>query len=113
MPAWGISATRCRVGQALAQQAGTVCSSCYAMRGTYGFSSVQNKLEERYQGLFHPLWSPAMVFLIRYFCGRYFRWFDSGDVSDIHHLQNIFTICRHTRDVLQKKTWGRKGRGAS
>ena len=99
-PAWGISAARCRVGQVLAQEAGTVCHSCYATQGTYRFSSVQLKLEERFHGLSNPLWTPAMVFLIRYFCGRYFRWFDSGDLMGVRHLHNILTICRHTRDVL-------------
>jgi len=99
-PAWGISAFRCRVGQILARREGTVCHDCYAMKGTYGFSSVQDKLEQRYRGLFDPLWVPAMVFLIRWHAEGHFRWFDSGDVQNVRHLQNIITICRHTRDVL-------------
>ena len=45
-PSWGISAARCRVGMALARREGTVCSGCYAMKGTYGFTNVQEKLEE-------------------------------------------------------------------
>jgi hypothetical protein len=99
-PAWGISATRCRVGAALAQRPGAVCSGCYALRGRYVFPAVQAKLEERYRGLFHPLWTPAMVFLIRWYADQYFRWFDSGDLQGQNHLRNILTICRHTRDVL-------------
>lgn len=79
-PSWGISATRCRIGQALARREGTVCSGCYALRGRYRFAAVQARLEARYRGLFHPLWTPAMVFLVRYFCDRYFRLFDSGDL---------------------------------
>jgi hypothetical protein len=99
-PSWGISATRCRVGALLAQRPGTVCHGCYALGGRYAFAAVQEKLEARYRGLFDPLWSPAMVFLIRWYAGRYFRWFDSGDLQGENHLRNILTICRHTRDVL-------------
>src|SRR5438128_369123 len=80
-PSWGISAMRCRIGAALARRPGTVCHECYALGGHYVFSSVQAKLEERYHGLFHPLWTPAMVFLIRWYASRYFRWFDSGDLQ--------------------------------
>lgn len=98
-PSWGISAARCRVGQALARREGTTCHDCYAMKGTYGFPNVQAKLEERYQGLFHRLWTPAMVFLVRYFCDRYFRLFDSGDIVDEHHYRNIITMARHMPDV--------------
>jgi hypothetical protein len=98
-PSWGISATRCRIGQALARQEDTVCSGCYALRGRYRFSAVQDKLEGRYQGLFHPLWTPAMVFLVRYYCDRYFRLFDSGDLQGVNHLRNIVTLARHVPDV--------------
>lgn len=98
-PSWGISAARCRIGQVLAQRPGTVCNGCYAMRGTYGFSSVQQKLEQRYQGLFHPLWTPAMVFLVRYHCDQYFRVFDSGDLQSVSHLKNLITLARNVSDV--------------
>ncbi len=98
-PSWGISATRCRIGQILAQREGTVCSGCYALKGRYCFNAVQSKLEERYRGLLHPLWTPAMVFLIRYFCDRYFRLFDSGDLQGVNHLRNIITVARHVPDV--------------
>jgi len=36
-PAWGVPATRCRVGSILAQEPGTVCHDCYAMKGTFRF----------------------------------------------------------------------------
>lgn len=99
-PSWGISAARCRIGSVLAQREGTVCHDCYAMKGTYGFASVQEKLEQRYRGLFHPLWTPAMVFLIRWEAEGYFRWMDSGDLAGVNHLRNVLTVCRQTRDVL-------------
>lgn len=98
-PSWGISATRCRIGQVLASREGTVCSGCYALRGRYRFGAVQEKLEERYRGLFHRLWTPAMVFLVRYYCDRYFRLFDSGDLQGVNHLRNIITLAQHVPDV--------------
>lgn len=98
-PSWGISATRCKIGAVLAAMEGTVCSECYALKGHYVFPNVRNKLEERYRGLFHPLWTPAMVFLIRWYADRYFRWFDSGDLQDINHLRNICTVAKNPPDV--------------
>src|SRR5947209_11117265 len=50
-PAWGISATRCRVGSVLARKEGSVCASCYAMKGTFHIGSNQQKLERAYAGL--------------------------------------------------------------
>ncbi len=99
-PSWGIPATRCKVGSVLAQQRGSTCSFCYALRGNYLFPNVEQKLEERYAGLFHKLWVPAMIFLVRWQCDRWFRWLDSGDVQDANHLQNLITICRHTQDII-------------
>ena len=98
--AWGISAFRCKVGSALGKVENSVCASCYAMRGRYGFANVQRKLEERYRGLFSPLWTPSMVFLLNWNCDRHFRWFDSGDVQSEPQLLNICAVARHTRHLL-------------
>jgi hypothetical protein len=98
-PSWGISATRCQLGSLLAEKPGTVCNDCYALKGRYRFKNVQAKLEERYQGLFNPLWTPAMVYLIRWHCDRYFRPFDSGDLQGENHLRNIVTIAQAVPDV--------------
>src|SRR5207247_2375847 len=40
-----------------------------------------------------------MIFLITYYCDRYFRWFDSGDLQGASHLQNICTVAAHTPEV--------------
>jgi hypothetical protein len=99
-PSWGLPATRCKIGSLLARKEGTVCHSCYARKGRYAFPAVKRKLEERYRGIFHELWTPSMVFLIRWYTERYFRWMDSGDVADANHLRNICTIAEHTPDIL-------------
>lgn len=98
-PAWGLPATRCKAGSRLVGTEGSVCGSCYALKGRYLFENVQDKLERRYEGLFHPLWVPAMVFLIRWHADHHFRFFDSGDLQDENHLLNICVIARHTPDV--------------
>ena len=43
-PAWGISATRCRIGSILARQENTVCAGCDAMKGTFRATNVADKL---------------------------------------------------------------------
>jgi ubiquinone biosynthesis O-methyltransferase len=40
-----------------------------------------------------------MVFLVRYYCDRYFRLFDSGDLQGVHHFKNIIALARHVPDV--------------
>jgi hypothetical protein len=41
-----------------------------------------------------------MVLLIRWHVGRYFRWFDAGDLLGDWLLFNICQVAIHTRDVL-------------
>lgn len=99
-PAWGISATRCRVGSALAKEPGTVCAACYAMKGTFRAKNVTDKLERAYRGLFDPRWTPALYGLVRFYAKDRFRFFHSGDFQDRHHFLNVMRICAATRDVL-------------
>jgi hypothetical protein len=93
-PAWGISV--------LAKQPGTTCSECYALKRNYRRETVQEKLKERYRGLFNLLWTLAMAFLIHHYCDRYFRFFESGDLQEVNHLKNIVTIAEAETDV---KIW--------
>lgn len=99
-PAWGISATRCRIGSALARRENTVCAACYAMKGTFRAKNVADKLERAYRGLFDPRWTPALYALIRWHARDRFRFFHSGDFQGRNHFLNIMRICAATRDVL-------------
>src|SRR5947208_149577 len=94
--AWGIPATRCRIGSALAQVGGSTCESCYALKGTFRFKGVKDVLEENYRKLQNALWTPAIAAQIRWLGEERFRWFLSGDVQGVSHLRNIIRVCLAT-----------------
>lgn len=95
--AHNISAFDCIMGSELAEKENSVCSDCYARKGRYRFANVQNALKRRLAALDHPLWIPAMVRLI----GKqeYFRWFDSGDLQSVLHLEKILAVIEQTPDT--------------
>ena len=109
--AWGLSAKRCILGSQLRAIRGTVCSTCYALRGNYTFAPVQRGLERRYRALSHPSWCDAMIFMINYRADQgheYFRWFDSGDVQSTEHAVMIAKVARGTpvvRHWIASKEW--------
>lgn len=95
MPCYGYSlpAKRCKVGAKLQNIKGSICASCYALKGFYGFPKVQEALEKRYQAIFNPKWEDAMVTLIsKQEKSGFFRWHDSGDLQSIEHLCKIVNI---------------------
>lgn len=101
MPGYSFSipAEFCNVGSKLREIKGSVCSSCYACKGFYGFSNVQSALANRMLNLYHPDWVEAMAFLINSKKSRHFRWFDSGDIQDMQNLLNIIEVCKLTPDI--------------
>jgi hypothetical protein len=99
-PAWGISALQCDVGTRLRKVAGSTCAGCYAMKGTFRSANVVKKLEQAFEGLQSPLWTPAAAAMIRWYAKERFRWFHSGDIQGINHLRNIIRVCLETPDVL-------------
>ena len=67
-----------------------MCSSCYALRGRYLNPSVAMAHQRRREAIMHPLWPDAMAVLIdAYARGGHFRWFDSGDLQSVEHLDKI------------------------
>jgi len=93
---YGISALDCNRGSELAQIEGTVCERCYARRGHYTCKRVAGAHERRIAAIDHPQWVDAMVFLINVYGERHFRWFDSGDLQSLSHLERIVEVCEHT-----------------
>ena len=78
-----------------------MCESCYACSGGYCFPNVQAALQKRFDSLEHPDWVSSMSRLINHYSKKseYFRWFDSGDLQSVAHLQRIVEVCRATPAV--------------
>ena len=91
---FGIPANKCKTGSKLANVAGTVCSKCYALKGSYTWSSTKTAQQRRYNRLKHPKWVTAMTTLVKRI--PWFRWHDSGDVQGDWHMDNIIEVCRNT-----------------
>lgn len=99
---WGISASKCVTGIKLSKLPNSSCGTCYAKYGKYPTPVVMDCHERRLQGIDHPLWVDAMVYLMQFHSLSDFRWFDSGDIQSLEHLQKIVTIARK---LPQVKFW--------
>ena len=94
-PSDNTPASRCITGAKLRLVPGSVCSSCYALKGNYKrFPKVEEALERRFKSLGHGSWIEAMAALIKKH--KFFRWHDAGDIQSAKHLQNIFEVCKLT-----------------
>ena len=95
---YNLPASACQTGAKLAQIPGTPCHGCYALKGRYNFSNVQQALRRRLKSLMHPLWTVAMTVLVK---GKnHFRWHDSGDIQSVDHLKKIFEVCNNTPGTM-------------
>jgi len=97
--AYGISAKRCGVGGKLAEQPGSVCHGCYAMKNNYTYPSVKTAHEKRWEALQDIwAWTDNMSTLLQRLgtmlpdAERCFRWHDSGDVQSLEHLDAIVQV---------------------
>lgn len=107
--AYGISATKCKVGGALQKVEGSVCHKCYALKGHYTHKGVKACHAKRLASLDHPQWVDAMVFMIKFRKARWFRWHDSGDLQSVLHLCRIIEVakqCRGTKFWLPTRETG-------
>ena len=96
-PAYNLPAWACKTGSKLRKVPGSPCYGCYAFKGRYNFSNVQQALQRRLEALESPLWVEAMVTLIK--GQEFFRWHDSGDIQSEQHLKNIFEVCKLTPET--------------
>ena len=94
----GLPAWECKTGSKLREIEGSVCSSCYAMKGCYTmYPAVKAAQYKRLAALSNPLWIEAMVKLIK---GQgVFRWHDAGDIQDSEHLRKIASVCIRTPET--------------
>lgn len=100
---YSIPASECKTGKKLAEVKGSTCYNCYALKGNYNFSNVQNAMYTRYSTIQSYMWVEAMVLTIAIFeKSGYFRWHDSGDLQDVDHL---FKICKVAEYLPEIKFW--------
>lgn len=119
MPGLGTStpSDACPIGSRLAKIPGTVCSGCYAAKGSYTWQNVQTALERRLaivracegDPIAAERWIEAMSFLLntrrdKWRPGapqdhRFFRWHDSGDLQGVYHLGMIDGVAARTPRV--------------
>ena len=93
LPAW-----ECKTGSKLRKVKGSVCASCYALKGNYTrYPAIKAAQYRRLEAMKHPDWVTAMAAVIKR--QKWFRWHDAGDGQDQQHLQKIFEICRLTPDT--------------
>jgi hypothetical protein len=95
MPCFGYSipARHCITGSKLRNVDNTICGICYALKGRYSFSNVQDAMERRFQSLQDERWVEAIVTAIRSNeSSGYFRWHDSGDLQGVWHLAKIVEV---------------------
>ena len=121
MPCQGFSipARFCKTGQKLRSVVGSVCSKCYALKGRYPTSVVQNALDRRFAKLNDPQWVDAMTLAIGDTeSSGFFRWHDSGDIQSVEHLDKIVQVARNlpqirfwlpTREYAMVSQWLKNG----
>ena len=93
LPAW-----ECKTGSKLRKIPGSVCASCYALKGNYTrYKAIKAAQYVRLKAIDHQLWTAAMVAQVKR--QKYFRWHDAGDVQSLVHLNKIYEVCRLTPDT--------------
>ena len=93
LPAW-----ECKTGSKLRKVKGSVCASCYALKGNYTrYKAIKAAQYDRLEKIKNSLWVAAMVVQVKR--QKYFRWHDAGDVQDLDHLKKIYSVCRLTPEV--------------
>jgi hypothetical protein len=95
---YNLPAAACQTGAKLRKIAGTPCHGCYAFKGRYNFSNVQQALRRRLASLTHPQWAEAMTVLVKK--KKHFRWHDSGDLQGVAHLKKIYEVCNNTPGTM-------------
>ena len=93
LPAW-----ECKTGSKLRKIKGSVCASCYALKGSYTrYKAIKAAQYVRLKALKDKRWIAAMVAqIIRQ---KYFRWHDAGDIQSMEHLYKIFRVCELTPET--------------
>ena len=100
-PSYNTPAKMCVTGSRLRKIKGTTCHGCYAMKGNYVRPNVQIGLKKRFDAFKKKNFVDGMSLMINHYAKKsgYFRWFDSGDLADIHMLEKIVMVCHNTKKI--------------
>jgi len=94
LPAW-----ECKTGSKLRKIKGSVCASCYALKGNYTrYKAIKAAQYVRLKKLKNKTWITAMVTQIKN--QKWFRWHDAGDIQSMEHLEKIFQVCKQTPETM-------------
>ena len=95
---YSLPARECKTGAKLRKIPGSVCASCYALKGNYTrYKAIKAAQYVRLKALKDKRWIAAMVAqIIRQ---KYFRWHDAGDIQSMEHLYKIFRVCELTPET--------------
>ena len=98
---YALPASECITGSKLRAIPGSVCATCYAMKGRALFGVVKSSRKKRFDALPTTVtgwlaWADSMVTTIEKKQGDtgFFRWFDSGDLQSVDMLYAIIVIAR-------------------
>jgi len=97
-PSWAISQKSCSGAKGC-----EICENCYAKRGKFGMSVVQNALEKRYEWFQNSPDSEvinAIVAEIKHFGKEYFRTHVSGDFQNVRAIRIWMKIAKQLPGVL-------------
>jgi len=90
LPAW-----ECKTGSKLRKVKGSVCASCYALKGNYTrYKAIKAAQYVRLKAIEDSRWIEAMTAQVKR--STYFRWHDAGDVQNLDHLKKIYAVCEAT-----------------
>ncbi len=101
---YSIPAKACHTGQKLRNIEGSVCSTCYALKGNYvRYPKIVEVQEKRLASIKSRDWVNAMIYLINnkkdIVNSGVFRWHDSGDLQDLEHFEKILKVVKATPQV--------------
>lgn len=95
---FSIRAEKCITGSKLAEIPGSVCSGCYALKGSYVWENTKNAMIRRESKLVDR--KKFIADFVTAIQGEtLFRWFDSGDLQSLNMLKDIVTIAKLTPTV--------------
>ena len=94
---YSIPANECNKGSKLRLIKGSVCSTCYALKGNYTrYPKIIQSQYKRLETIKDSQWVEAFNFLIRnkksIKTSKVFRWHDSGDIQNLEHFNKIIQI---------------------